>query len=305
MKRIALYLPLLLIFYGTVGLAQQAPAPDLEVIDFSARQLSLMEAWKDRPGADRDVVMLDSLYRPYERLWSGYLGGPDDFLEWLNGAGFGQLAEYRSRARALDLDKLGAYFRETVGAMTEFTGHAPQGSWYVFFGPQWTNLGGFGDGTMLIDLAHPDNENTAAISQYFPHELNHQIYAATQPGGKAVLRRILDEGFACYVSYRFHKGAISKAEALGYTDEAFEYCRVKEPSLLGLLQQFVSSDDPEVSNGFADRGVHISEGYPGAIGYYIGFRIVEEYVARHGAGAWKDLYVLTPETALERSGILE
>jgi len=305
MKRIFLLFPFLLLLVGSGGLAQETQAPELEVIDLSGLQLRLMEAWQNRPGAARDAVMLDSLYQPYEKLWGGYLGGPDDFLEWLNGDGFAQLEEFRSRARALDLDKLGAYFRETVAAMTEFTGHSPRGRWYVLFGPRWTNLGGFGDGTMLIDLAHPDNENTAAISQYFPHELNHQIYAATQPGGKAVLRRMVDEGFACYVSYQYHKGAFSKAEALGYTEEAYEYCRIKEPSLLGLLQQFASSDDPEVSNGFADRGVHISEGYPGAIGYYLGFRIVEEYVARNGAGSWKDLYVLAPEMVLERSGILE
>ena len=121
----------------------------------------------------------------------------------------------------------------------------------------------------------------------------------------AQLRRILDEGFACYVSFRIRQGAITKAEALGYTDEAFEYCRQKEPSLLGLLRQFVASEDPEVSNSFADRGVHVSEGYPGAIGYYLGFRIVEEYVARNGADSWKDLYVLTPEEALEGSGFLD
>jgi len=301
-----LFVCLLFMFRGGAGpMAQEVPSPRLEVIDFSARQLGLMEAWQDRPGAERDSLMLDSLYRPYRRLWSGYLGQPADFLEWLNGDGFAQLEDFRGRARTLDLEKLNASFEATVAQMTEFTGHAPQGSWYVFFGPHWTNLGGFGDGTMLIDLAHPDNANTAAISQYFPHELNHQIYAAAQPGGKAVLRRILDEGFACYVSYRYHKGAISKAEALGYSDEAFEYCRAKEPSLLGLLQQFIDSDDPGVSDSFADRGVHVSDGYPGAIGYYIGFRIVEQYVARNGPDSWKNIYVLSPEMVLERSGILE
>jgi hypothetical protein len=305
MKRIVLFCLVGALAAGPRLLAQTQPAGDLEVIDLSGRQLRLMAAWQNQPGAERDSLMVDSLYRPYQKLWSGYLGGPGDFLEWLNGDGFAQLDYFRSRALALDLDKLNAYFGETVEAMTEFTGHSPKGRWYVLFGPHWTNLGGFGDGTMLIDLAHPDNANTAAISQVFPHELNHQIYATTQPSGKAVMRRILDEGFACYVSYRFHKGTISKAESLGYTEEAFEYCRQKEPSLLGLLQQFVSSDDPGISNSFADRGVHVSEGYPGAIGYYLGFRIVEEYVVRNGADSWKDLYLLTPEEALEGSGLLE
>ncbi len=285
--------------------SQEAPGPQVEFIDLSARQLRLMEAWQDRPGAQRDSAMLDSLYRPYQRLWQGYLGEPADFLEWLNGEGYGQLGAFRSRARALDLEKLGAYFRETATAMTAFTGHEPVGNWYLFFGPQWTNLGGFGDGTMLIDLAHPDNGNTAGISEFFPHELNHQIYATTQPRGKAVLRRIVDEGFACYVGYRFRQGTVSKAEALGYTEEAFAYCGEQETSLLGLLRQFVASDDPEVSDSFADRGVHVSERYPGAIGYYLGFRMVEEFVARNGSDSWKEIYLLSPEAVLERSGLLE
>ncbi len=289
-----------------IGLqAQQDSQPQVEIVDFSARQLRLMEAWQASPGAQRDSVMLDSLYRPYEHLWSGYLGQPADFLDWLNQEGYNGLEAFRSRARALDLQKLGGYFRETAIAMAAFTGHTPQGRWYIFFGPQWTNLGGFGDGTMLIDLAHPENGNTAAISAFFPHELNHQIYAATQPQGKAVLRRIVDEGFACYVAYRFRQGVVSKAEALGYTEEAFDYCREQEASLLGLLRQFAASTDPEVSDSFADRGVHLSEGYPGAIGYYLGFRMVEEFVARNGADSWKEIYEVSPETVLERSGLLE
>lgn len=285
--------------------AQDNHQPQVEIIDLSSRQLRLMEAWEARPGAARDSILLDSLYRPYEKLWRGYVGEPADFLEWINAEGYSGLDAFRSRARALDLEKLGAYFEETVTAMTAFTGHSPQGSWYIFFGPQWTNLGGLSDGTMLIDLGHPDNGNTAAISAFFPHELNHQIYAATQPGGKAVLRRILDEGFACYVGYRFRQGGVSKAEALGYTEEAYAYCREEEGRLLGLLRQFMASDDPQVGDSFADRGVHVSEGYPGAIGYYLGFRMVEEFVARSGDDSWKEIYLLSPETVLERSGLLE
>lgn len=295
-----------LLFAASSGLqAQEAGRPELEIIDLSARQLRLMEAWQFRPGADRDSVMLDSLYRPYHRLWSGYLGHPADFLEWLNREGFDRLESFRSRALELDLQKLGGYLRESVAAMTGFTGQAPRGSWFLFFGPQLTNLGGIGDGTMLIDLAHPDSGNTAAISQYFPHQLNHQIYAATQPHGKAVLRRILDEGFACFASYRYHGGALSKAEALGYTEEAFDYCREQEVSLMGLLRQIAASDDPVARDSFADRSVHVSEGYPGAIGHYLGFRMVEEYVARNGSDSWKELYVLSPEAVLERSGLLQ
>ncbi len=65
------------------------------------------------------------------------------------------------------------------------------------------NLGGIDDGTMLIDLAHKANKSLDDIAAFiFLNEFNHQIFNNINPyKDKTVLSRIIDEGFACYVSF--------------------------------------------------------------------------------------------------------
>jgi len=52
---------------------------------------------------------------------------------------------------------------------------------------------------------------------------------------------------------------------------------------------------------FGSRNAKIKENLPGAIGYFIGFKIVEEYVLKHGSESWKDIYTLSSEEVLEKS----
>jgi uncharacterized protein YjaZ len=44
------------------------------------------------------------------------------------------------------------------------------------------------------------------------------------------------------------------------------------------------------------------DGGPAAGGYFIGFRIVSAYVARHGPKSWADLIGMAPRDVLRRSG---
>jgi uncharacterized protein YjaZ len=213
---------------------------------------------------------------------------------------------YNAKAETIDLEELNRYFLTTVESMTEFTGYQPKGKWYIFFGPKWTNAGGINDGIMLIDLAHSSNTSIEDIQKFFPHEVNHQIYFSTmQANTRAVLGRILDEGFATYVSYLYHNRKKSIARELGYTEEEYQICRTNDKKLIAVLAKYYQSDDNDLSRQFANRGYKISEEYPGAVGYYIGFRIVEEYVKHQGENSWKDIYTLAPEEVLKKSRILE
>jgi uncharacterized protein YjaZ len=48
---------------------------------------------------------------------------------------------------------------------------------------------------------------------------------------------------------------------------------------------------------------HVRPGAPGKVGYYLGYRIVEEYVRRRGPDAWRELYDLPLAEILARSGV--
>lgn len=284
----------------------QPRSESLQIIDISSKQIKLMNRYQNEPINIRDSILTDSIYKPHKYLWNGYLGEEKDFIEWVNTVAYKELPEYNLKAKKINLTHLNDYFFETVKEMEAFTGYRPQGLWYIFFGPKWTNLGGFEDGTMLIDLAHKSNKSLSDIQLVFPHEINHQIYSNTlQEQGNDVLSRILDEGFACYVSYMFHNGTTTKAEELYYSETDLEMCIDNEIEAMELLREHNDSNDNQLSRNFASRGYKFSNKLPSAIGYYIGFRIVEEYVKMNGQESWKDIYSLKSEEVLQKSKILD
>lgn len=287
------------------GFAQSTPSSKIKIIDISKKQIDLMNDLESEPLEVRNKIFIDSIYTPNNYLWSGYLGSEMDFIKWMNLTAYKELVLYNSKAKSIDLNLLNLYLFETVKGMKMFTGFEPEGKWYIFFGPKWTNLGGFADGTMLIDLAHESIKSIDDIREFFPHEINHQIYSSTnQRDENEVLYRILDEGFACYVSYLFHNGSTTVAEELDYTESEYKFCIDNEAELIALLKKHYKSNNDKLSRSFASRSYRFAKGYPGAIGYFIGFRIVEEYVKRNGKDSWKDIYHLSPEKVLKRSKIL-
>lgn len=305
--KIKFNLVLIILTYHNFALCgQPSQNTSLEIIDLSQDQISLMNKYEKEPIDKRNKLLLDSIYTPSSDLWDGYLGGEDDFTDWLNNTAFKELSEFNIKAKNINLKELEKYFFDTANAMREFTGHQPAGKWYIFFGPKWTNLGGFSDGTMLIDLAHRSIKGMNDITKVFPHEINHQIYNNTVgQNNNAVLYRILNEGFACYVSYLYHNGKTTIAEELYYKESDYQFSQENEKELIELLKSNYKSNNIELSKKFANRGYKFSKEYPGAIGYYLGFRIVEEFVRRNGKDSWKQIFTMSPEEVLEKSKILK
>ncbi len=303
MKKIII---IFLAFQFLSSYSQQTENLGLKIINLSTKQINLMNKYKSEPIEIRNKILLDSIYIPNLYLWNGYLGDENDFITWMNNVAFLELPKYNEKANNINLDELNDYFFETVNSMEKFTNHKPFGKWYIFFGPKWANLGGFEDGTMLIDLAHSSNKNLNNITLYFPHEINHQIYSNTiKPNKDAVLYRILDEGFACYVSYIYHNGKTTISEELNYKESEYQFCRKNDKELIELLKRNYKSNSDKLSDNFVSRGYKFSEKYPTAIGYYLGFRIVEEYVKKYGKESWKDIYKLSPKKVLRKSKILK
>lgn len=293
-------------YLSALGQSKDAPKNDIEIIDISQKQLGLMNKYRDLAVSERNLIFLDSIYRPYTYMWNGYLGNEDKFIKWLNEIAFRELSDYNQRAIKLDLIKLNKFFHATVDSMRMFTGLSPLGKWYIFYGPKWTNLGGFSDGTMLIDLANKYNNKFETIVRFFPHEINHQIYSTTVPASSnVVLSRILDEGFACYVSLIFNQGKTTIFEELDYTKKEYDLCLRNHAAIISIFKQYYLSTDKNLAEDFADRSYKFNKMYPGALGYYIGFKIVESYVNYNGKGSWKDIYRLSPEIVLEKSNILK
>jgi len=307
MKKIQLFCLLFTLAAGTSLKSQDIfQKQDIKIINISSYELKLLNQYKDSSLETRNRIFTDSIYTPYNHLWEGYVGEVNNFLYWVNESAYKELDVLNQKEKSLDIKALNSYFIKTIDKMTEMTGYSPKGLWYIFYGPKWMNLGGIDDGTMLIDLAHKANKSFDDIAAFFPHEINHQIYNNVNPCKEnTVIYRVVDEGFACYVSYLYKGKKSSVAQELCYTDKEFQACVDNEKDIFALIKENRDSKDRNEIDKFGGRRYKFKEEYPSAIGYYIGFRIVEEYVKKHGKDSWKDLYIKTPETVLEESGILK
>lgn len=164
-------------------------------------------------------------------------------------------------------------------------------------------MGGLGTGEMLVDFfGITDIEEDLSI--YLPHEVAHVLYAGrpVDPDDGTLLASILSEGFATYFSVVFHEGRVSPAQALGYSTDEWNWAEANEARLWGIAAPDLATRDEERIRVFRAAGERILPDAPGKIGYFIGYRIVESYVARHGPGSWVDFFDLPLNELVRRSG---
>ena len=95
------------------------------------------------------------------------------------------------------------------------------------------------------------------------------------------------------------------AENLGYTQEELEACEKSLPALKKFFLANKYSTNKDIINAFRNRSVHLNPRLPGAIGYFIGYKIVEAYVQKHGPKSWKDVFIKSPGEIYEESGFGE
>lgn len=276
----------------------------LELIDISQKQLQLMERYEHADSLTRKQVFADSVYTPYAEFWNGYLGDAEAVASWMNEA-MSLLPEWKKKNDLIDGKLLTRQFRETAQKMAQLTGYQPKGKWYIVYGPAWTDLGGLGDFAMLIDLAHSSNSSNERILRMFPHELTHQIMTNVNEAyqNTSVLTAVVGEGFAVWMNEKYWGKKYTLAENLGYSEVEVQLCDKNLETLKKFLAGYGSSTDGAVINVFRNRGEKINEKMPGAIGYYLGYQIVKNYVQKFGKNSWRDLFEKSPEEIYKLSGL--
>ncbi|SRR6266851_3657203 len=245
------------------------------------------------------------VYRPYASFWQGYLGEEAKFRDWASASLFGSDHPIHTRLGGLLDLRLDSLFTASATWLVKATGHRPRGVWYIVFGPGWTDMGGFSDGTMVADFAklEPDRE---VIEFKLPHELTHMVHGASagqrnDPDSGTVLQRIVSEGLASYATYVYAAGRRTAAQSTGYTDAEWASALAHEQELATAARPYLRSRTRADLNRFASRGERLVNAGPPAVAYFLGFRIVQTYVAKHGASSWTDLIDLSAREALSRS----
>ncbi|WP_196888670.1 DUF2268 domain-containing putative Zn-dependent protease [Aureivirga sp. CE67] len=265
-----------------------------------------MKKYSKMKSHDWSNLMLDSIYKPHFNVLEPYIGNEREFLDWMHYERDYILKQTNKKDNSNLIEKVKKQLYQTSLEMQNFTNYPIYGKWVVLFGSGTVDLGGFDDGTMLIDLTHDSNKNLDHIFKMLPHEINHQIYSNfLKQDENKVLHRIIGEGFACYVSYKFNKEKNPIYEELIFTKKEYEFCKKFEKGILHILKKNYKSNDEDKAKQLTDREHHYLNIYPGALGYYIGFRIIEEYVKIHGEDSWRDIYQMKPMEVLRKSKIIE
>ncbi len=292
----------LFLIFSVLVATQSRSQQNLQLFDISQTQLRLMRQYKDADSLTRTKVFLDSIYTPYQEFWNGYMGDGENLTEWMNKA-IKILPQFEKRNANVDGERLIGQFREVAKNMKQLTGYNPKGKWYIVYGPGWTDMGGLGDFAMLIDLSHRSNSSNDQIVRTFPHELTHQIMTnVNKHHDTSAITPIIGEGFAVWMNQLYWKDKYTLAQNLGYTPEELKLCDDSIATVRKYFSVNKYSTDKSVIDFFRNRSAHLNDKFPGAIGYYIGFKIVDAYVKKNGKDSWKDIFKKSPKEIYEKSG---
>jgi hypothetical protein len=278
---------------------------DLRLVNVYKTQVRLLH---DRAGRSEGEVLdrfVREVYQPNLEVWSSYVGTENDFREVVRLSLLDPATQPKIRSRTerlLELD-LSSIFEEAVARTVALTGRRPRGTWYALFGHGMADMGGVGGGVMLMDFSHqiPEAKEVAFL---LPHELNHQIYDqhTGDPDAGTVLHRVLNEGFASWFNDFYWAGRYTPAQSLMYHPEQWTWCLEHEAEIFAAAQPLLFSRELKDANTLVMRGKKLLDGAPGAAGYFLGYRIVQAYVDRHGPDSWKQIYDLPVREVLARSG---
>jgi uncharacterized protein YjaZ len=96
--------------------------------------------------------------------------------------------------------------------------------------------------------------------------------------------------------------AVTPAQALGYSEAEWQWALAHEAELWAAAQPLLSSRERAVHDRFRSANTRIIAEGPRKVGYFLGYRIVDAYVKRHGTSSWQMLFELPMAKILQDSG---
>lgn len=281
--------PELMLFGGKLRIVNVFKRQAETLLDTSANDEQLAARWSAE------------VYPLHAAFWVGYVGDSTAFATLAKGLMPHRrklLCEYVPKLLALDLNER---FVRHATWLQQQTGMSPAGTWYLAYGSGATDMGGLGALGMVIDFSN-QVADSVAIERLLTHELAHQIHGQrADPDGDTVLGRIIAEGLATYVAC-VHAGDIrSPADCIGYSDTEWQWAMRHEAELRAFAKPRLRSRARSASDSIASRSIAPVAGSPGAIGYFLGYRLVASYTRRFGANSWPALLVMPVRDVLRRS----
>ena len=262
------------------------------------------------------TLIIEKVYHGHPKIWNELYGVLFDsvmftthhgMIKWNKEIFTKSGDSIRSRvSRLLDI-KFDSTLRAGLKGIKELTNRSPEKiRLSIILSPvEGIGFGGIENDAFVLDLLDNNFDVVNMVQEGIPHELNHFIYAPTRendPHKDSPLRLTIDEGFACFYAHTYFGGKISKAQAVEQmTEDQWNWYLQHEKEI------FVRCDPHFFDKGEEDplRKLGPEMKAPKTLFYWLGFRIVESYVEKHGTDSWKDIYDLPVKEVLDKSGYQE
>lgn len=262
------------------------------------------------------LLIIDKVYKRHQKIWDklyAVLFDKDMFstqkgmIEWNKKIFYEKRDSIESRVRKLIHSGFSMKLRSALEGIEKLTGRTPKNiRLSIILSPfEGIGFGGMENDAFILDLLDNNFDVVNMVEEGIPHELNHFIYDPTRkndPHKDTPLRLTIDEGFACYYAYKYFDGRITKAQAVEQMSEAdWQWYLNHEKEIYKKCEHcfyYQGDEDP-----LRQLGKELDA--PRTLFYWLGFRIVEFYVEKHGKDAWLDIYELPVKDVLEKSGYQE
>ena len=267
------------------------------------------------------VMIIEKVYKPHQKLWDNcyamIFGEENSYkfnttkgmVEWNRTLYPDNKTFFDQKAKSLVSMNLDSVLENNLIKFNQLAPYSIESTISILFTPiTGIIFGGCENDQFSIELNYKDQNIDYTIEKGLPHELNHLAYEVLRendPKNNTAIRQTIDEGFACYFTWLFFDGEISKYEAVENMNEAeWNWYLVNEKKLFNTLKQYFedeSGNNPLLRN---DK-FQLFKDAPKSLNYWLGFRIIERYVEKNGVDSWKDIYELNVQEVLDKSGYQE
>ena len=247
------------------------------------------------PIADRVGMLRDSVYTPYSEFWDAYV---IDYDRWTR-RNF-DLAGHPNRTFPTRVD-LPRVIADVTARAEEMTGLRGCAEWYLVYGLGASSMEGR-NGRMMVDFfgGHSSAED---MHWLVSHEVAHVLRSReSEPEPWDVLAVIVNEGTADYFQDIYWRGELSDAEVLGYSESEWHWAIAHESELWAIAIEQLADTSRAVIARYQSSGRRLHPDGPTHVGYFLGYRIAEAYITKHGRNALVDLFRLPSRKILYDSG---
>lgn len=262
-------------------------------------------------------MIVNNVYLPHKKLWdscyaqifgdenANRFNNREGMIKWNQTLFNKSKSEYIEQSKAITKININNLFKKNLKKFNRLVPYQPNAKISILFTPvTGIGFGGCDAQQFALELNNKSIDILYTLEKGLPHELNHLVYEKFRNNDvdrNSALSQTIDEGFACYFTYVFFDKKIQEYEAVeNMTKENWDWYIKNEKEIFIKTKSFFS--DSSGNNPLLRNDKHkLFPDAPKSLNYWLGFRIISEYVKKYGSDSWKDIYKLPAKEVIQRS----